>query len=127
MQTIVMASRKGGAGKTMLGTHLAVEAVRGDNDPVAIIDADPMSGASSRYNRRKSGNKFPTFWPVGEGGLRAALASADQAGIRLMFIDTPPAATEAILAILEHSDLVVIPVIPSPNDLDAIGETVALA
>jgi chromosome partitioning protein len=44
MQIITMASRKGGAGKTTLTCHLAVEAEQCGNGPVAIIDTDDMAG-----------------------------------------------------------------------------------
>jgi chromosome partitioning protein len=126
MHTIVIASRKGGAGKTTIGMHLAVEAVRHGDGPVAIIDSDPMGGAAGWYNERKSDNEYPTFLQVGQGGLRATLDAAGRAGIRLVIIDTPPAASDAIHSIIECSDLVIIPVIPSPNDLRAVGETVEL-
>jgi chromosome partitioning protein len=42
-------------------------------------------------------------------------------------IDTPPAMTAAIQAVIAQADLVVIPVKPSPHDLRAVGGTVALA
>jgi chromosome partitioning protein len=42
MQTIVLASQKGGAGKTTTARHLAVEAERQGEGPVALIDTDPQ-------------------------------------------------------------------------------------
>ena len=44
MRTIILASRKGGAGKTTLTCHLAVEAERRGHGPVGIIDTDDMAG-----------------------------------------------------------------------------------
>jgi chromosome partitioning protein len=125
MQTIVLASRKGGAGKTTLAIHLAVEADRAQAGPVVIIDADPMGGASGWYNDRKL-EGGPQFIRVGTKGLKATLEAVKQAGVRLVIIDTPPAASDAIQSIIAASDLAIIPVVPSPNDLRAIGETLEI-
>ena len=126
MQTIVVASNKGGAGKTTLVTHLAVEAHRQNAGPVGVIDADPMGGASGWYNARDPAAKQPVFLEIGQGGLSVTLQAAEREGFHTVLIDTPPAATDAIQAIMQLSDLVVVPVIPSPNDLRAIGDTLEL-
>ena len=42
MHTIVIASQKGGSGKTTLSGHLAVEACRAGVGPVSLIDTDPQ-------------------------------------------------------------------------------------
>ena len=43
-----------------------------------------------------------------------------------VIIDTPPAITENIRAVVQAADLVVIPTRPSPHDLRAVGATVDL-
>ena len=45
----------------------------------------------------------------------------------MLLIDTPPSLSETIAEVLTVSDLVLIPVRPSPNDLRAVGATVELA
>jgi chromosome partitioning protein len=122
MHTIVLASRKGGAGKTTLAMHLAVEAGRSGHGPVVCIDADPMGGASGWYNARKL-DGGPQFAAVGQEGLQATLSALGKAGVGLVVVDTPGDATEALGSIIAACDLVIIPVRPSPNDLRAIGET----
>ena len=42
-------------------------------------------------------------------------------------VDTPPAITEAIGAVVRSAELVLIPTRPSPHDLRAVGSTVELA
>lgn len=42
MHILTIASQKGGAGKTTLTAHLAVEAERGGAGPVAVVDTDPQ-------------------------------------------------------------------------------------
>ncbi|MEE8499882.1 MAG: ParA family protein, partial [Kiloniellales bacterium] len=41
MKVVVIAARKGGSGKTTLAGHLAVQAERAGQGPVALIDIDP--------------------------------------------------------------------------------------
>lgn len=45
-------------------------------------------------------------------------------GINLVVIDTPPAISQNIQAVVELCDLVLIPTRPSPHDLRAVGATV---
>jgi chromosome partitioning protein len=122
VQTIVLASRKGGAGKTTLSAHLAVAAERAGAGPVAIIDADPMSGLSTWWNKRSADT--PICAKVDGRGFPETLASLEKNGIRLVVIDTPPASGAVISSVLGIADLVVIPVVPSPHDIWAIGDTI---
>ena len=124
MQVIVVASQKGGAGKTTLASHLAVEAERQGRGPVVVVDTDPQGGLADWYNAREA--ETPVFVRPGPGGLPAALLEMARAGVRLVIIDTPPAITATISATLASADLVVVPARPSPNDLRAIGGTVEL-
>jgi len=48
------------------------------------------------------------------------------AGFDYALIDTPPAITDALSALVEVSDLIIVPVRPSPHDLRAVGATVDL-
>jgi chromosome partitioning protein len=58
--------------------------------------------------------------------LPEKLSALKAAGFAVAIIDTPPAITEAIRAVLITANLVVIPVRPSPHDLRAVGSTVVL-
>src|SRR2546428_14038631 len=53
MKTIVIASQKGGSGKTMLAAHLAVEAERA-GDTAWLIDTDRQATLSLWHDRRKA-------------------------------------------------------------------------
>lgn len=124
MQTLVVASRKGGAGKTTLSGHVAVEAERQHAGPVALIDMDPMGSLAAWWNERQADT--PVCAGVGEGGLTKTLQQLERIGFKLAVIDTPPFATAEIAAIVRLASLVLVPVIPSPHDLRAIGETIEL-
>ena len=45
MKTIAILSRKGGTGKTMLATHLSVEAER-NGHTTALLDLDPQASTA---------------------------------------------------------------------------------
>lgn len=125
MHVLVMASQKGGSGKTTLSGHLAVEADRGGMGPVALIDTDPQGSLSHWWNARAADT--PHFAQVGLLQLDEALVQLREAGVRLAVIDTPPAITESISQVVAHADLVVVPTRPSPHDLRAVAATVDIA
>lgn len=123
MRVVVLASRKGGAGKTTLSSHLAVEAERAGAGRVALADTDPQGGLAAWYNARAA--ETPLFVDVSKG-LAAAIEACRAGGVDLLFVDTPPSVTDTIASVIAYADLVVTPVRPSPNDLRAIGGTVEI-
>ena len=125
MHVLVLASQKGGSGKTTLSGHLAVEAQNAGVGPVALIDTDPQGSLSHWWNARAA--REPLFAKVGLFELREALEHLSRSGIRLAVIDTPPAITESISSVIGHADLVILPTRPSPHDLRAVGATVDIA
>lgn len=125
MYTVVLASQKGGSGKTTLSGHLAVEAERMGAGPVALIDTDPQGSLSQWWNAREA--KSPQFAKVGLLDLTEALAHLRDHGIKLAVIDTPPAITGSISQVVAHADLVLVPTRPSPHDLRAVGATIDIA
>ncbi len=125
MHVLVLASQKGGSGKTTLSGHLAVEAEMAGVGPVALIDTDPQGSLSHWWNARQAAT--PHFAKVGLRELGDALAQMKASGIRLAVIDTPPAITASIAQVVAHADLVAVPTRPSPHDLRAVGATVEIA
>jgi chromosome partitioning protein len=125
MYVLVMASQKGGSGKTTLSGHLAVEADQAGIGPVALIDTDPQGSLSHWWNARTAAT--PHFARVALPDLGEALSRLRAAGMRLAVIDTPPAITASISQVVAHADLVVVPTRPSPHDLRAVGATVDIA
>jgi chromosome partitioning protein len=99
-----------------------VAAEQAGNGPVAIIDADPMSGLSTWWNKRTQ--ETPIFAQIDGVGFPKALESLRKAGVRLVVIDTPPADGQSIDHVIGLEDLVVVPVVPSPHDVWAIGNTI---
>jgi chromosome partitioning protein len=122
---LVLASQKGGTGKTTLSGHLAVEAQRAGLGPVALIDMDPQGSLSHWWNARTASE--PLFVKVGPLELGKALEHLTRSGVKLAVVDTPPAITESISYVIGHADLVILPTRPSPHDLRAVGPTVDIA
>jgi chromosome partitioning protein len=125
LYTIVLASQKGGSGKTTLSGHLAVEADRAGAGPVVLIDTDPQASLAQWWNSR--GAQTPLFIKAGLPDLGAALDELRKAGVKLAIIDTPPAITSSISHVVGFADLVIVPARPSPHDLRAVGATVDIA
>lgn len=124
MRVIAFASQKGGVGKTTLAGHLAVEAEAKGAGPVALIDTDPQGSLALWWNGRTA--ETPLFVKAEINSLPSQLDQLAAHGVKLVIIDTPPAITENIRAVIAVSDLVLIPTRPSPHDLRAIGATVDL-
>ncbi|MCH7888790.1 MAG: ParA family protein [Proteobacteria bacterium] len=124
MQVLAITSQKGGTGKTTLAGHVAVEAERRGGGPVALIDTDPQGSLSHWWNAREA--ETPVFVQTLVERLPDDLERLRQEGIKLVIIDTPPAITSTIVEVVRVSDLVVIPIRPSPHDLRAAGATVDL-
>lgn len=124
MHVIALISQKGGVGKSSLAGHLAVEAERQSDGPVALIDTDPQGSLSSWWNVRQA--ETPLFVRGDLTRLKTQLQQLAGQGVKLVVIDTPPAITDSIKAVAAVSDLVIIPTRPSPHDLRAVGATVDL-
>lgn len=124
MRTIVVASQKGGVGKTTIAGHLGVMAELSKEGPVALIDTDPQGSLASWWNERT--NEAPLFARVEIDKLTEHLQALAKGGIKLAIIDTPPSVAQMIQQVLRTADLVLIPTRPSPHDLRAVGSTVEL-
>jgi chromosome partitioning protein len=122
MYVVAISSQKGGSGKTTLAGHLAVQAQRSGMGPVALIDADPQASLTQWHAAREA--DWPLLATGNLSNLKQEIEKFRAQGVNIIFIDTPPAITWTIIEVVKHSDLVLIPVRPSPHDLAAAGTTV---
>jgi chromosome partitioning protein len=123
MQIVAIVSQKGGAGKTTLSVHLAVAAAR-HGKSVALIDLDPQATAAQWGDWR--GGENPAVVATPYTRLAATLAEAKEAGVELVFLDSPPAADAAAVSAARAADLVLVPTRVSAFDLHAIKTTAEL-
>jgi chromosome partitioning protein len=125
MKTIVVASQKGGSGKTTLAAHLAVTIERSGCGPAVLIDLDPQATLSGWWNRREA--QTPACAAAASlATLSDKLAELAEAGFAWAVIDTPPAIGATNRLAIAAADLVVIPTRASPHDLNALGSTLEI-
>jgi chromosome partitioning protein len=124
MKVVVVASRKGGSGKTTLVGQLSVQAEFTGSGPVAVMDVDPQGSLAEWWNARAAST--PAFVRTTVPRLAEDVARLRGMGIELLIIDTPPAMSEVVESVVALADLVLIPTRPSPHDLRSIGATVDL-
>jgi chromosome partitioning protein len=124
VQVVIAASQKGGAGKTSLVRNLAV-AANTARQPAAILDTDPQGTLTSWWNRREP--ETPYLVSGGSAAeIRDTLDRLRASGVGSVWIDTPPSVHGWIGELVALADLALIPVRPTPDDLDAVGQTIDL-
>ena len=126
MKTIVLASQKGGVGKTTLAANLAVSFAQSYS--VCMLDADPQGSLTQWWKRRDAEN--PALFDLGDKGYSAipkALQAMEANGVELAIIDTRPSVTAEIAEIVASADIVVIPTRAALQDVTAALPTAQLA
>ncbi|MDP4027195.1 ParA family protein [Methylobacterium sp. NEAU 140] len=124
MQTITIAARKGGVGKTTLATHLSVIAA-GPGKPVLLFDTDPQRSLKWWWDLRQGDT--PALVECEARELPRILPAAEGEGVAYSIIDTPPHAETSIADAMRVADLVLVPTRPGPFDLAAVATTLDLA
>lgn len=115
MHTILVASSKGGAGKTTLSTQLAGHFAAAGKRTV-LVDADPQ-GSSTRWCEKRA-EMDAAVLPV-NGHSRAFRKHLPEDAERVI-IDAPAGAmADDLEPFLELADAVLVPVLPSAIDLEA--------
>lgn len=123
MFVVVLASQKGGVGKTTIAAHLAVAAELAGYGPAVLIDTDPQATLLRWWQER--GAPTPAMAEAGDdlpGKLREL---AGEGGYRLAIIDTPGRVSLANREVVALADLVLVPLKPSAADLWTIESTIA--
>lgn len=116
MKTVLVASSKGGAGKTTIATHLAAQSAL-DGLRTVLVDADPQ-GSSTRWARRRSVLESAVL-PL-DGTRRKAWRRQLPEDTQRVVIDAAAGAMgEDLEPYLEVADAVVVPVQPSMLDIEA--------
>ena len=123
MHVILVATQKGGSGKSTLCAHFGALAQR--EGQTLLVDADPQGSLSFWYKRREAdtpllakadGNTFPGI-----------LEAAKEDGVQWVVVDSPPHNAALISSLMSRATVTVVPVRPGPFDLDAVAATLAMA
>jgi chromosome partitioning protein len=119
---IALLNQKGGVGKSCISIHLATVLSR--ESRVLLVDADPQHSALDWSTAREKPAKFNVI------GLPKPTLHRDIPGIATgydwVIIDGPPRVNELARSAIAASDLVVIPVQPSPFDVWAAQDIVSI-
>jgi chromosome partitioning protein len=122
--TIALVCQKGGAGKTTLAVHLAIETHRRGLRTL-LLDLDAQASASKILGRR--GDDPPDFDTEHPARLEESLKAAAAEGYELVVLDTAPQADQAALRAARAADMVIVPVRPTIVDIDAVQTTMDIS
>src|SRR5690348_8966902 len=132
MQIISLINSKGGVGKTTLSINIATylhmqKSVNTENntckDAVLLIDADPQGSARDWY---EEGGRHHLDMIVLDRPHALMDIRKDKLNYDYVFIDTPGKVDNLMAAAIAVSDLVLIPIQPSPYDIWATEQVVEL-
>lgn len=120
MRVIAILNQKGGCGKTTLSINIA-HAFQEQGYKVLLVDSDPQ-GSARDWNEVNEGNVLPVI-----GLDRESLPKdidAVKNGYDIIIIDGAPQIAKLSAAAVKISDIVLIPVQPSPWDIWATQDLV---
>jgi chromosome partitioning protein len=120
---ITVATMKGGSGKSTVASCLAVHWHLKGRRPT-IIDADPQRSIARLAARDRALGGVPVVEDASEDAWKTARRVA--AGGGPVIIDTPGFRSEATMACLAATDFLLVPVKPSPFDVDRMLDTLNL-
>lgn len=117
---LTVATLKGGSGKSTVASSLAVHWRLAGRDP-ALVDADPQRSLARLAARERRLGDVPVIEAASPDlGERARALAARHDPV---IIDTAGFSAAPTLAALAAADLVVVPVKPSPLDVDVMTDT----
>ncbi|MFO0901189.1 MAG: ParA family partition ATPase [Pirellulales bacterium] len=120
-QIIAILNQKGGVGKTTLAVHLATALSRRKRS-VLLVDADPQGSALDWAAARHGDPLFPVVG-LPKASIHKELPSLT-GNYEIVIIDGPPRVYDVARSAIMASDLVLVPVQPSPYDVWAAKEIV---
>ena len=122
MPILAVLNLKGGVGKTTLSTNIAA-CLAAQDQRVLLIDADSQASALDWKNAREE-NSFPVVG-IPKPTIHKDITNISK-GYDWVVIDGPPHANAVAKSAIAAADVVLIPVQPSPYDVWASREIVAL-
>ena len=129
LKVITIAQQKGGAGKTTVAAHIAVSLSQ-TGKRIAIIDIDPQGSLTNWYalREKKFGLGYTGLNFISSAGWRVeSVINNLKDDCDYAIIDAPPHTETESKSAIRLSDLVIVPMQPSPTDLWATSITTDFA
>lgn len=123
MPVVVMASPKGGVGKSTCAVLLASEFARMGAD-VTVLDCDPNKSLS-RWAAHGTPPGVKLVRDIGRSEIVPAIRSADGDG-RVVIVDLEGVASQLVSRAISQADLVIVPMQPTALDAEIGSEALAL-
>jgi chromosome partitioning protein len=101
----------------------------GEKDASILIDRDPQETTTKWWQRRQSLQptpRRPDLLDLDGTTLTGAAVMLRKRDKGVAFVDTRPAVSEPEAEAARVADMVIVPVRPSPDDLEAVGETLKI-
>lgn len=121
MAILSILNPKGGSGKTTLATNLARAFVERD-ERVLLVDTDPQ-GSARDWHAAREDNPIPLIALDRPNNMRSV---KEMSGYDRIIIDGAAKLEEMVAAAVKVSDAILIPVQPSPYDIWAASDLLAL-
>jgi len=120
MQTIVVMSRKGGAGKTTVAVNLAV-AAQAHGRRVLLADLDTQRSATEAMRQRP--RMAPAVFEATAGKLFQLRSVCERERFDLMIVDTPPAPEADVLEAVRNADFCLMVARPTFLDIASVARS----
>lgn len=117
MKTIVVLNGKGGVGKSNITRHLAVAAEMETPGSSVLCDTDPQGSLADWWNSRAAEAPPMAVIALAEFAEKHAILAKQ---FRYLFFDTAASDAEAYRDVVKAADLIIIPVVPSPDDVRSL-------
>lgn len=122
---LVVASGKGGSGKTSTSLNLAVYAAH-EGRKVVIVDLDRQQSLTRWYERRPPAAPALILWEGAMSDAKRAIAEIEALDdVDLVIVDTPPGLDdhpEATRLLVSKADFVLVPTTQGTTDIDSVVE-----
>lgn len=127
VQTVLVINSKGGSGKTTIASNLA-SLYATSHLKTSLMDYDPQ-GSSLHWNSVRQQNGLPEIHLIDAGhtqnGVTRTFQLSIPPGTERVVIDAPAGMERKMLnEMVRKSDVIVVPVVPSPIDIHASSEFV---
>lgn len=123
MKTISFINHKGGAGKTTLCINVA--ACLSEHHKIIAADADPQATFRD-WQESGEGFGFDLFAADKRQTLLTVCKTAESQNCDYLLIDTPGKMMDMTATVISVSDFIVVPLSPSPCDVWATMDTLAI-